>query len=72
MCNPSRCMACPFRRFVVFFRVETCRKLEVWDVWDVWVGLVDAQLLLKRLGHSRLPRLVLSEHLTNSKAQSEI
>ena len=55
-----------------FFRVETCRKLEVWDVWDVWVGLVDAQLLLKRLGHSHLPRLVLSEHLTNSKAQSEI
>lgn len=23
------------RRFVVFFRVEMCRKLEVWDVWDV-------------------------------------
>ncbi len=56
MCNPSRCMACPCR--VVWSvdpcRLEMCRKLEV--------GLVDAQLLLKRLGHSALPRLVLSEH----------
>ena len=62
MCNPSRCMACRF--------VDS--SIRVWRCVASWVGLVDAQLLLKRLGHSGLPRLVLSEHLTNSKAQSEI